>query len=138
MPERSGRHQAMPPTWIRLREFIANARLGNPKLAAAFGTVLEITRALQAPEFALKVAGANDRLRTVVKELSTTESPLYVAETAAEFVAAHHTWDGTHPNPNGEIRIAAAFADTMSSGFGIGTPYPDITQVAAEAKETID
>ncbi|WP_407835157.1 hypothetical protein ACE1OC_00080 [Streptomyces sp. DSM 116496] len=73
----------------------------------------------------------------MVKELSTEQSPLYVAETAAEFVAEKHTWDGTHPNPNGEIRIAAAFADIVASGFGIGAAYPrpyrDIAQVAEEA-----
>ncbi|WP_327257239.1 GDSL-type esterase/lipase family protein [Streptomyces sp. NBC_01244] len=136
-------YDADPPKFeTNLREFITNARRGNARLAAAFGTVLETTRAVQEPEFALKVAGANERLRTVVKELSTEQSPLYIAETAAEFVAAKHTWDGTHPNPNGEIRIAAAFADVMASGFGIGTPYPrpypDIAQVTAEAKETID
>lgn len=54
---------------------------------------------------------------------------------------------GRHPpNPNGEIRIAAAFSaafsDVRASAFGIGAPYPrpfpEAAQVAARAKESID
>ncbi len=33
-------------------------------------------------------------------------------------------WDGTHPNANGEIRIAAAFADALATKFHLGAAYP--------------
>ena len=33
-------------------------------------------------------------------------------------------WDGTHPNANGEIRIAAAFADALAGKFHLGAAYP--------------
>jgi len=33
-------------------------------------------------------------------------------------------WDGTHPNTNGQIRIAAAFADVLARRFRLGKLYP--------------
>ncbi len=125
-----------------LREFIANARRGRPGLGIAMGTVLQCQKAVDEPEFAARVDASNARLRAVAAELDTAAEPVVVAETAAEFVAPEHTWDGTHPNPNGEIRIAAAFADALAVHFGIGAPYPrpypDVPPVTPQAKASID
>ena len=37
---------------------------------------------------------------------------------------AADTWDGTHPNANGEVRIAAGFADALAGRFHLGRLYP--------------
>ncbi|MFE9258843.1 GDSL-type esterase/lipase family protein [Streptomyces sp. NPDC006879] len=125
-----------------LREFILNARRARPDLAMAFGKILATAKALSDPEFSARVDGCNERLASVADDLSTQESPVCVADTAREFRAQEHTWDGTHPNPNGEIRIAAAFADTFARRFAIGAPYPrpypDIPAVPESAKQQID
>lgn len=121
-----------------LREFLANARMANSTLRIVLGRILPTQRAADDPAFAERVADCNRRLHHAAGELWTPSSPIVIAHTDAEFVAAEHTWDGTHPNPRGEIRIAAAFADTLASWFAFGgryhRPYPDVTDVAAEAK----
>ncbi|MEV5612710.1 GDSL-type esterase/lipase family protein [Streptomyces sp. NPDC052225] len=132
-----------PPQFeANLREFIANARRGRPGVAIALGTVLQCQKAVDDAAFGARVAGSNERLRAVAADLDSPAEPVVVAETAAEFVAGEHTWDGTHPNPNGEIRIASAFADVLADRFGIGAryprPYPDLPPVAPHAKASID
>ncbi|WP_338698768.1 GDSL-type esterase/lipase family protein [Streptomyces sp. Q6] len=120
-----------------LREFLANARRPAPDVRIVIGTVLETQKALDDPEFAKLVAATNEQLRAVA-----AESGVAVAETAAEFSAPEHTWDGTHPNPNGELRIAAAFADRLAETYGLGAPYPRpypvLDAVAPEAKAPVD
>ncbi|MFD7733965.1 GDSL-type esterase/lipase family protein [Kitasatospora phosalacinea] len=121
-----------------LREFIANARAGHHAVRLVLGTVLETARATDDFAFAKRVSKCNDRIRAVAAELRRPLSPIEVADTAVEFTAAEHTWDDTHPNPNGEIRIAAAFADVLAHRFHIGTPfprpYPVLDNIRPEAK----
>ncbi|PKV89944.1 GDSL-type esterase/lipase family protein [Streptomyces sp. TLI_146] len=132
-----------PPQFeANLREFLAGARRAHPELTCVLGTVLQCRKAVDDPDFGARVDACNDRLRATAENLTTASSPVVIAETAAEFVAAEHTWDGTHPNPNGEIRIAAAFADTLADHFGIGAryprPYPDVPPISPAAKASID
>jgi hypothetical protein len=50
-----------------------------------------------------------------------------IANDASLINPATDLWDGTHPNAGGEIKIAAGFADALSSSFGLGsadTPLP--------------
>ncbi|MGW7139328.1 hypothetical protein [Streptomyces xanthophaeus] len=58
-----------------------------------------------------------------------------------EFDAKLHTWDDTHPNPNGEERIAAAFADVLAQRFQIGAkyprPYPELENIRTELKVAV-
>ncbi|MEU1072715.1 MULTISPECIES: GDSL-type esterase/lipase family protein [unclassified Streptomyces] len=125
-----------------LREFVAGARRAEPHVTIVLGTILQCAKAVDDRDFGARLDACNDRLRAAADDLTTPTSPVVIAETAAEFVAAEHTWDGTHPNPNGEIRIAAAFADALADRFGIGVryprPYPDVPPVASQAKAPID
>ncbi|MFB7516723.1 GDSL-type esterase/lipase family protein [Streptomyces sp. NPDC056144] len=125
-----------------LREFVANARRARPDVRIVLGTVLQCQKGVDEPDFGARIAATNDRIRAVAKDLDSPEAPVVVAETAAEFVAADHTWDGTHPNAHGELRIAAAFADALASRFGIGAPYPRpypaVPDVPSEAKAPVD
>jgi hypothetical protein len=57
-------------------------------------------------------------------QLSTARSPIAVARDGAGINIAADLWDGTHPNANGEIKIAAAFADVLAARFHLGKPYP--------------
>ncbi|MFI6318956.1 GDSL-type esterase/lipase family protein [Nonomuraea sp. NPDC050556] len=122
-----------------VRDFLAAARRGNPRVRVALGTVLDTQKARDEPAFNAKVAEFNRRLILVAETGWTPESPVVIAPTSAEFVSTAHTWDGTHPNAQGELRIAAAFADTLSGQFGIGAPYPRpfprVAEVPAQAKQ---
>lgn len=121
-----------------VRTFIANARGGEPRLRLVLGEVLGTRKAADDPGFAARVAEFNRRLVATARELSTPESPIVVADTTAEFEASAHTWDGTHPNAQGELRIAAAFADALAREFALGAPYPrpypTVAEVPAAAK----
>ncbi|GAA4051601.1 GDSL-type esterase/lipase family protein [Nonomuraea soli] len=109
---------------VDLRRFIANARLDNPRVRILIGRVLPTQRVAEDREFGERVAEFNVRLERAVNESRTKDSPVFTVPTDLEFVASDHTRDGTHPNANGQLRIAAAFADALARRFSIGTPYP--------------
>jgi lysophospholipase L1-like esterase len=117
-----------------LRIFIAEARRAKRDVKFAFGHVLPTVRAYTDPGFGAVVSEFNNRLDKTAAELSLDFSPIAVVPDDDGFDAAEHTWDGTHPNTHGELRIAAAFADTLCESFGLGAPYPrplpDIPNVA--------
>ncbi|WP_067482311.1 GDSL-type esterase/lipase family protein [Actinomadura hibisca] len=124
-----------------VRAFVAAARRGNPALRLVLGTLLDTQRAREDVEFNARVSEFNRRLVLLAEELHTDASPIVIAPTGAEFVAAAHTWDGTHPNAQGELRIAAAFADTLAGRFAVGVPYPRpfpvVEEIPAEAKRVV-
>ncbi|WP_370963754.1 fibronectin type III domain-containing protein [Amycolatopsis sp. cg9] len=111
-------------TEASLRTFIANAREADPGVQFVFGTVLPNQRTESEPAFAASVADFNARLRRTVDELSTVDSQVHVAETAKDIVPAADLWDGTHPNAQGEVKIAAAFADSLAGDLAVGEAYP--------------
>ncbi|OPC79069.1 hypothetical protein B4N89_33775 [Embleya scabrispora] len=107
-----------------LRASIADARRANPNLRIVLGHVLPTHHAGPDPEFAARAAGYNTRIDAIAADLDTADSPIVVAGTDAEFDAGDHTADGLHPNPAGEVRIAAAFADALADRFHLGAHYP--------------
>ena len=107
-----------------VRIYIAEARRQKPTLGFTFGRLLPTQRAAGDPEFAGIVADFNARLEALAAELSLPFSPVVVASDDDGFDPYLHTWDGTHPNSHGEVRIAAAFADALALKFGLGSPYP--------------
>jgi hypothetical protein len=117
-----------------LRIYIAEARRARRDVKFAFGHVLPTARAAGDPAFGATVSEFNNRLDKTAAELSLDFSPIVVVPADGGFDAASHTWDGTHPNTRGELRIAAAFGDTLWESFGLGAPYPrplpDIPNVA--------
>jgi lysophospholipase L1-like esterase len=120
-----------------MRIYIAEARRAKRELKFAFGRVLPTERAETDADFASRVSEFNVRLDKTAAELSLDFSPIVIVQDDDGFVPSEHTWDGTHPNTHGELRIAAAFADTMHAGFGLGAPYPrplpDIADVQKSA-----
>ncbi|GAA3731570.1 hypothetical protein HDA32_000466 [Spinactinospora alkalitolerans] len=107
-----------------LRAYVANARTGNPELGIALSKVLPTQRAADDAGFAARVADFNRRMDAVARELSTEESPVVAVDPPGGFVPEQDTWDGTHPNARGELKIAAAFADALASEFSVGDAYP--------------
>ncbi|GAA2038800.1 GDSL-type esterase/lipase family protein [Catenulispora yoronensis] len=107
-----------------LRAFIANARAARRDVRLIIGTVLDTNRAHEELDFGRRVFRCNEVIRNVCAELDTLRSPIAVADSSREFFAPDHTWDGTHPNARGELRVAAAFADMLALRFAVGRPYP--------------
>lgn len=73
----------------------------------------------------------NGRLSGVATAATTPESRVVVAATATGHDELDDTWDGSHPNARGEVRIAWAVADALH-GLGIGpaadrtAPFPPV------------
>ena len=130
---------------------MSNARTTGPDVKVLIGKVLPTARAQTDTEFAGRVAALNARVSTIASSMSTADSPVVAVDTGNGFVAADDTWDGNHPNANGELKIAAAFQDALAGSFGLGTAFvrplpvlptgprtaPQLTAVAGHGQATL-
>jgi lysophospholipase L1-like esterase len=106
-----------------MRQLVANAR------AAAPGLRFDLVQALPAaPVPAAKVAGYDQLLDQMGARLRTRGSPVAVTAVPAGYSASRtactDTWDGTHPDAAGELKIASAVAGTLHGVFSLGAAYP--------------
>ena len=106
-----------------LASFIAHARAAKPHIRLVLGLLPPDIHERKAA-FAASVASYNRRIISIAAHLSTASSPIAVAHDGAGIKVAADLWDGTHPNANGEIRIAAGFADALARRFHLGRAYP--------------
>jgi lysophospholipase L1-like esterase len=107
----------------RAREFIAEARAANPQVRAVILPVIPNVRAETDPAFAAEVDRFNELLAKAVADLDRPGSPLLLASRPASYDVHRDTYDGTHPAPSGEHKLAGAFADAMYEAWGLGAPY---------------
>lgn len=105
------------------RAFVAAARSANPRVRMAFLPVIPNVRATEDAPFAAQVTLFNELLAKTVADLDEPRSPLLLVSPPPSYDIHLDTYDGTHPNANGEHRIAAAFADAMYQAWGVGEPY---------------
>ncbi len=75
-----------------------------------------------------RVNGEIDRfnmgLVDLAEQLSSGTSPVVVAQVAKDYSPAHDNWDAANPNVRGEVKMAAAFADTLAEPLGVGERFP--------------
>ncbi|WP_416971428.1 GDSL-type esterase/lipase family protein [Streptomyces sp. 4F14] len=107
------------------REFIAAARAARPRVRAVLLPVIPNIRATADPAFAEQVDRFNELLAKTVADLDTPGSPLLLASVPPRYDIDTDTYDGTHPNANGEHKLAEAFAEAMYQGWGLGGPYEE-------------
>jgi lysophospholipase L1-like esterase len=113
-----------------LRAFVANARKARPSVAIILGQVMPTTRFADDPAFWAGIKDYNGRVAAVANELSTDDSPIAVAATAADISPIDDLYDGVHPNRRGEVKIAKGFADVLAKRFRIGRPMARPTATA--------
>jgi lysophospholipase L1-like esterase len=106
-----------------LASFIAAARAARPHIRIVLGLIPPDIHDRK-PAFAASVASYNRTISSTAARLSTTESPIAVAQDGSDINVSADLWDGTHPNANGEVKIAAGFADVLANAFHLGKPYP--------------
>jgi hypothetical protein len=107
-----------------LTSFIAAARAARPRIRVVLGLIPPDIHQQSNPAFAANLASYNQTISSTAAQLSTTASPIAVAQDGTDINVAADLWDGTHPNANGEIKIAAGFADVLASRFHLGSAYP--------------
>src|SRR5258708_3119816 len=115
---------SQPDMAANLASFIAAARAARPHIRIVLGLIPADIHQQTNPTFAASVASYNRTIASTASQLSTAGSPIAVARDATGINVATDLWDGTHPNANGEIKIAAAFADALASRFHLGSAYP--------------
>ncbi len=116
---------SQPDMAANLAAFIAAARASRPHVRIVFGLLPPDIHTQTNHSFAASVASFNRTISSTAARLSTTGSTIAVAEDGAGLNVATDLWDGTHPNANGEVKIAAAFADVLASRFHLGRAYPE-------------
>lgn len=105
------------------RVFAAEARAANPRIAMVWLPVIPNIRAADDAPFAAQVARFNELLAKTAADLDEPGSPLLLASVPESWDIGTDTYDGTHPNANGEHRLASAFAEAMHQGWGLGGEY---------------
>ncbi|WP_274559861.1 GDSL-type esterase/lipase family protein [Streptomyces spiramyceticus] len=103
--------------------FMAEARAANPRVRIAVHPVIPNVRAESDAPFAAECDRFNELLAKAVANLDTAASPLLLVSPHATYDIHQDTYDGTHPGPSGEHKLAAAFADAMHVAWGVGGPY---------------
>ncbi|MFF5566061.1 GDSL-type esterase/lipase family protein [Streptomyces sp. NPDC012623] len=117
-----------------VRAFVAAARTANPRVRAVLLPVIPNIRAESDAAFAAEVDRFNELLAEAVADLDRPESPLLLAPRPPGYTIHQDTYDGTHPNPAGEHKLAAAFVDTMHRAWNMGAaPYAQQTERQAVA-----
>ncbi|MER6997576.1 GDSL-type esterase/lipase family protein [Streptomyces sp. NPDC000410] len=110
-------------TAVNARAFIAEARAANPHVRAVLMPVIRNVRAESDAPFAAECDRFNELLAKTVADLDTATSPLLLASPPASYDIHGDTYDGTHPGPSGEHKLAAAFAEAMYQAWDLGAPY---------------
>ncbi|MFF1921300.1 GDSL-type esterase/lipase family protein [Streptomyces sp. NPDC058221] len=121
-------------TALNARTFLAAARAANPHIKCVLLPVIPNIRAESDAPFAAECARFNELLAKAVADLDAPTSPLLLASHPPGYDIHTDTYDGTHPGPSGEHRLAAAFADAMHQAWGLGgayVPAPDRPAVTA-------
>ncbi|MGV9315567.1 SGNH/GDSL hydrolase family protein [Streptomyces sp. NPDC003691] len=106
-----------------VRRFITEARAAAPGVRMALLPVIPNVRARTDAPFAAECDRFNELLAKAVAELDGPSSPLLLASRPDGYTLDADTYDGTHPGPSGEHRIAAAFATALHQAWGLGGPY---------------
>jgi hypothetical protein len=110
-------------TAANARAFVAEARSANPRIRMALLPVIPNVRAETDAAFGSEVASFNEHLAKAVADLDEPRSPLLLASPPPSYDVALDTYDGTHPNANGEHKIAEGFAEAMYQAWDLGEPY---------------
>ncbi|MUL39992.1 hypothetical protein FZ103_02165 [Streptomonospora sp. PA3] len=111
-------------TLSAVRDAVTTARVAHGGIRVVLGEVTPVWGNDSSQALNTRIARFNAALPDLARELTGGRSPVVVARTTAGFAPAEDTWDGTHPNARGELKVAAAFADALAADLGLGEPYP--------------
>ncbi|MFI1399416.1 GDSL-type esterase/lipase family protein [Streptomyces sp. NPDC020681] len=110
-------------TALNARRFVAEARAANPHIRMVLLPVIPNIRAHTDAPFAAECDRFNELLAKAVADLDEPSSPVLLASRPESYDIGADTYDGTHPGPSGEHKLAAAFAGAMHQAWGLGGRY---------------
>jgi lysophospholipase L1-like esterase len=111
--------------------FVANARAARADVRLVLVGVQPTKSATDNATLAGRVAEYNQLLGELAVTQSTATSPIGYVPPPANYQprydqTPHDTYDGTHPNAHGEIKIAEAVGDVLAIRFGLGAVHPGV------------
>lgn len=107
------------------RAFLTAARTANPHLKCVLLPVIPNIRAESDAPFAAECTRFNELLAKTVADLDAPAAPILLASRPTDYDIHTDTYDGTHPGPTGEHRLAAAYANAMHQAWGVGGTYTE-------------
>jgi len=107
-----------------MAQLITNARNAKPNIKIVLSKITPA--AIADPTYNPRWADYNNELASLATSMSSSTSAIVLADPTLGYDPAVDTYDGVHPTPSGEYKIAAAFADALWNGFGIGGLYGPI------------
>jgi hypothetical protein len=109
-------------TLQNLRTLVARARAAKPNIKVFVSSVPQRTPLDQAPQLPATIQSYNAGLPDTLASMSTSQSPVILANLSALWDPSTDTYDGLHPNVLGEFKIAKVFADSLTFQ-GVGRPF---------------
>jgi lysophospholipase L1-like esterase len=124
---RAGRTPAQTDGY--LRSWIANARSAEPGVTIVVSSILDATD-VHRPWLPQRIRDFRALQATTVRELSTAQSPIVLADTDRGWGVLADTYDNLHPTPTGETLIAQRIAEAFK-GLGVLRQQPSIYRTTA-------
>ena len=81
------------------------------------------------PDLGTRISAYNAKLTPALQALNTAASPVRRVDITTGYDPYQDAYDGLHPNPRGEYKIAKAFANALWGNFGLGQPFTDPSEI---------
>jgi lysophospholipase L1-like esterase len=107
-------------TLANAQTLINNARAVDPSVKVLIANVVTRTPLCGFPDLNSNIATYNSDLAAAVPGWSTAKSPVHFVDISSGYDPTTMTYDGLHPNGDGEYEIADAFAAALANDYGVG------------------
>ncbi|OHV33578.1 MULTISPECIES: GDSL-type esterase/lipase family protein [Pseudofrankia] len=114
-----------PATLALMRQLVDNARRANPNVTFVIGHVLTRWDPYTNSPALAAASEFNQLLDAQAPGWSTPTSKVVIARSDQDWNPRQDTWDGSHPDPDGEMLIARGFANALA-GLGIGGQFGEV------------
>lgn len=109
-------NNSVASTINELKDLITLLRADNPNVKVLLATLIPADDLLWT--WAYKIPLLNAEIPSIAVEMSTTDSPIYIIDQYNGFDPVTDTFDGVHPNEDGEEKMAQKWIDGIDNAFG--------------------
>lgn len=124
-----------------MKTLIAEARAARPDIRILVANVVHRTFLPVNPNLGPLITSYNTKLGPALQTVNTANSPVRLVDIDTGYDPNVDAYDGLHPAGSGEYKIARAFANVLSSQFGLGGtfgPIPSVSSLPITAATGLD
>ncbi|MEN8230164.1 MAG: tandem-95 repeat protein [Bacteroidota bacterium] len=110
-------------TLDEIENIIGVLRDDNSRITIFLAQILPLENA----DWNAKVEGINEGLNILASNLDEAQSRIILVDQNSGWSIADHTYDGVHPNPAGEERMAQRWFNAFDAFYSSGNEAPEIT-----------